>query len=174
MATVSRKLPLHGSQATATAGQRDATGSRAGGAGEVSPDPVRAALLFDFYGGLLTPRQQEVFRLYHHENLSLGEIAALGGVSRQAVHDLLRRSWQELARMEKTLGVVARYQEYRRWRVRWRQSWEDWQKEIPPLREKKPAWEALLAELDELQSPGFDSRPPGRGETGPDAGWVSR
>ncbi len=36
---------------------------------------VRMSLLFDFYGQLLTQRQQEFFKLYYDDDLSLGEIA---------------------------------------------------------------------------------------------------
>ena len=53
---------------------------------------LRMSLLFDFYGPLLTDRQQEVYQLYFHDDLSLGEIGEQLGVSRQAVYDILRRS----------------------------------------------------------------------------------
>ncbi len=38
-------------------------------------DITEISLLYDFYGQLLTRRQQDVMRLYHEENLSLSEIA---------------------------------------------------------------------------------------------------
>ena len=43
------------------------------------------SLLYDFYGQLLSKRQQEVMALYHEENYSLSEIAEEFGISRQAV-----------------------------------------------------------------------------------------
>lgn len=63
-------------------------------------------LLYDFYGKLLTPKQREVMRLYYEEDLSLGEIAEELKISRQAVHDILRRSEQALEKYEKKLGLL--------------------------------------------------------------------
>jgi uncharacterized protein len=62
--------------------------------------------LFDAYARLLTARQREMLRLYYHDDLSLGEIAARCGVTRQAVFDSLRRSVSELRSFEKRVGVV--------------------------------------------------------------------
>ena len=42
-------------------------------------------LLYDYYGDLLTDRQKECFELRYNQDLSLGEIGELQGVSRQAV-----------------------------------------------------------------------------------------
>ncbi len=64
--------------------------------------------LFDVYARLLTPRQQELVSLYFHDDLSLSEIAERLGVTRQAIHDSLRRSLAELARYEELLGLVQR------------------------------------------------------------------
>ncbi|MBO2520286.1 MAG: hypothetical protein CW345_00545 [Firmicutes bacterium] len=71
---------------------------------------VRMSLLFDFYGQLLTPRQQEFFALYYDDDLSLGEIASQYGVSRQAVYDILKRSSQALEELESKLRLVERFQ----------------------------------------------------------------
>lgn len=73
---------------------------------------ARRALLFDFYGSLLTVLQQEVFDLYYQQDLSLGEIAEIQKVSRPAVHDLLRRTEEALHNYEQKLGLVQRYLEY--------------------------------------------------------------
>jgi predicted DNA-binding protein YlxM (UPF0122 family) len=62
--------------------------------------------LFDAYGRLLTPRQQRLMRLYYHDDLSLGEIAERLNITRQAVHDSLQRSLDELARLEEHLQLV--------------------------------------------------------------------
>lgn len=72
---------------------------------------LRMALLFDAYGKLLTEKQRTCFTLYHHEDLSLGEIAASYGISRQAVYDILRRSEKALVEFEGRLGLVRRSQE---------------------------------------------------------------
>ncbi|MFN3285008.1 MAG: YlxM family DNA-binding protein [bacterium] len=64
--------------------------------------------LFDAYARLLTPRQQQLVALYFHDDLSLSEIAERLGVTRQAIHDSLRRSLAELVRYEELLGLVQR------------------------------------------------------------------
>jgi 16S rRNA (guanine1207-N2)-methyltransferase len=64
--------------------------------------------MFDAYGSLLTVRQQHLLRQYYQDDLSLGEIAARIRVSRQAVHDGLRRALGALERFEAALGLAAR------------------------------------------------------------------
>lgn len=66
----------------------------------------RMVLLYDFYGKLLTPKQQEVVRLYYEEDLSLGEIAEELKITRQAVYDILKRSEQALEKYERKLGLL--------------------------------------------------------------------
>ena len=61
--------------------------------------------LFDIYGGLLTEKQQDIFRLYFYEDLSLSEIAEEQGVSRAAVHDALKKSERALKEYEGIMGV---------------------------------------------------------------------
>jgi predicted DNA-binding protein YlxM (UPF0122 family) len=70
---------------------------------------VRAGLLFDFYGGLLTEKQRRVMELYFLEDWSLAEIAAETGVSRQAVHDLIHRSERLMEEYEAKLGLMRRF-----------------------------------------------------------------
>jgi len=72
--------------------------------------------LFDAYAGFLTARQREMLRLYYHDDLSLGEIAARARVTRQAVFDSLRRSVGELRALEQQVGVLARLQRQARMR----------------------------------------------------------
>jgi len=71
------------------------------------------ALLYDFYGQLLTARQRQLFELYYDHDLSLGEIAEEFKVSRQAVHDLLKRAEKILEEYEAKLGLVTKYMEER-------------------------------------------------------------
>ncbi|HEY8552041.1 MAG TPA: YlxM family DNA-binding protein [Thermaerobacter sp.] len=68
---------------------------------------VRLHRLYDLYRGLLTARQQDAFELYHWQDLSLGEVAEHLGISRQAVHDLLRRGEAVLEQAEDALGLGA-------------------------------------------------------------------
>ena len=73
--------------------------------------PVTRALLFDFYGELLTDKQKEYFDLRFNEDYSLAEIAELGGLSRQGVWDILRRAESAMRQMEEKTGIVGRYLE---------------------------------------------------------------
>lgn len=66
------------------------------------------SLLYDFYGQLLSKRQREVMALYHEENLSLSEIAEEFEISRQAVHDTLKKAEQALGDYESKLGLVGK------------------------------------------------------------------
>ncbi|MCL2812878.1 MAG: hypothetical protein FWD25_13450 [Clostridia bacterium] len=70
---------------------------------------IETGWLLDFYGPLLTGRQREMLRLYCEEDLSLAEIAGQEGVSRQAVHDAVRRGDAQLRAYEDQLGLLRRY-----------------------------------------------------------------
>ena len=70
---------------------------------------VDLAFLSAFYGGLLTEKQRRVLSLHCEEDLSLGEIAAEVGISRQAVHETIARAAARLNEMEAALGVAARF-----------------------------------------------------------------
>ncbi|MBM7623548.1 putative DNA-binding protein YlxM (UPF0122 family) [Sporohalobacter salinus] len=70
---------------------------------------VRVGILFDFYGELLTNRQQEMVQLYFYQDLSLGEVADSCEISRQAVYDNLQRAEKALEDYEEKLGLVDRY-----------------------------------------------------------------
>lgn len=67
------------------------------------------SLLYDFYGQLLTDKQQKFVDLYFGHDLSLGEIAENFGVSRQAVHDTLKRAEYVLNDYEQKLGLVGKF-----------------------------------------------------------------
>ena len=71
-------------------------------------------LLYDYYGDLLTDRQKECFDLRYNQDLSLGEIGQLLGVSRQGVHDNLTRTEALLRKMEENIGCVSRDLERRK------------------------------------------------------------
>lgn len=65
-------------------------------------------LLFDTYGDMLTDKQREYLDMRYNQDMSLGEIAQMLGVSRQAVHDNLVRTENLLRRMEENIGCVKR------------------------------------------------------------------
>ena len=71
-------------------------------------DALEMALLFDTYGGMLTDKQRECFDMRYNQDLSLGEIAEMMGVSRQAVNDNLKKTEALLRRMEENIGSVKR------------------------------------------------------------------
>ena len=70
---------------------------------------LRRSLLFDFYGELLTDHQKEIYEAFDSEDMSLGEIAAQAGISRQGVHDLIRRVNKILENYESKLHLVERF-----------------------------------------------------------------
>ena len=69
---------------------------------------MRFGRLFDIYGGLLTEKQQQCLGLYFYDDLSLSEVGDELGVSRQAVHDLLKRVEQTLEKYESKLNLLAK------------------------------------------------------------------
>ncbi len=66
----------------------------------------RANRMYDAYGALLTPRQRRLLRLYYEDDLSLGEIASRSRISRQAVHDGIRRALFAMERLEAALRLA--------------------------------------------------------------------
>ena len=72
---------------------------------------VTLGWLLDFYGGLLTEKQRSVLSMYCEEDLSLSEIAAETGISRQGVHEQLTRAAERLNGYEEALGVAARFRD---------------------------------------------------------------
>ena len=71
-------------------------------------DALEMSLLYDYYGGLLTGKQRQCFDLRYNQDLSLGEIAELEGISRQAVRDNIVRTEALLQDLEQKIGAVDR------------------------------------------------------------------
>ncbi len=74
---------------------------------------MEISLLFDFYGDMLTEKQQDVVDLYYNNDLSLSEIAENYGITRQGVRDTIKRAEAQLAGMEEQLGLVKRFRTMR-------------------------------------------------------------
>lgn len=70
---------------------------------------LKQALLYDFYGELLTAHQKEIYEQFVLEDLSLSEIAEGQGISRQGVHDLVKRCHRILEDYENKLHLVERF-----------------------------------------------------------------
>ena len=68
----------------------------------------RMAMLYDFYGDMLTDRQKEFYDLYYNEDLSLSEIAENYGISRQGVRDVIVRAEATLTELEDKTGIIRR------------------------------------------------------------------
>lgn len=72
-------------------------------------DIVEQGLLYDFYGELLTDHQRQVYEAAVYDDLSLSEIAAEFGITRQGVHDLLKRCDRILQDYEDHLHLLAHF-----------------------------------------------------------------
>jgi len=70
---------------------------------------VKIALLYDFYGEILTAKQVDAIDLYYNEDLSLAEISRHLNITRQGVLDNIRRGENALIKMEEKLGLVAKF-----------------------------------------------------------------
>ena len=70
---------------------------------------VQQGLLYDFYGELLTEHQRRIYEDVVMNDLSLSEIAQEQGISRQGVHDLIRRCDRILAGYEEKLHLVEKF-----------------------------------------------------------------
>ena len=67
---------------------------------------VRQGMLFDLYGELLTDHQREIYGLLVNDDMSLSELAEQYGISRQGVHDLIRRCDRQLEGYEEKLHLL--------------------------------------------------------------------
>ena len=70
---------------------------------------VEQALLYDFYGELLTAHQKEIYEDFVLNDLSMTEIAEERGISRQGVHDLVKRCNKILKDYEDKLHLVQKF-----------------------------------------------------------------
>ena len=73
-------------------------------------DNLRLALLFDYYGDLLKENQKEVFNSFVFYDLSLSEIAEQQNISRQAVHDMVKRCIHSLEYYEEKLKLLEQHE----------------------------------------------------------------
>ena len=70
---------------------------------------VERTLLYDFYGELLTKRQQQIYESVVLEDYSLSEVAEELNISRQGVHDMIKRCNDTLEDYEARLHLVAKF-----------------------------------------------------------------
>ncbi|MCR4955901.1 MAG: YlxM family DNA-binding protein [Lachnospiraceae bacterium] len=100
---------------------------------------VEQSLLYDFYGELLTEHQQQIYEAAVFEDYSLSEIAKDEGISRQGVHDLLKRCNKSLEEYEKKLHLVEKFKKVK-------QSVEGIQKKAEVFKETREV--ALIDEIE--------------------------
>ena len=62
--------------------------------------------LFDYYGELLKEKQQEYFKYYYFDNLSLSEIADNLNLSRNAIHKQLKLIEEKLEFYDNKLKLI--------------------------------------------------------------------
>lgn len=72
---------------------------------------IKLSILFDFYGELLGEHKKEIFSDYVLNDLSLGEIADEAGMTRQGVHDIIRRCSKKLNEYEEKLRLVEKFEQ---------------------------------------------------------------
>lgn len=68
------------------------------------------SMLYDFYGALLKENNRRIFEAYIQEDYSISEIAEEMEISRQAVHDAVKRITKQLRGYEEKLGLLERFE----------------------------------------------------------------
>ncbi|WP_438432412.1 putative DNA-binding protein [Gorillibacterium sp. sgz500922] len=114
---------------------------------DVLEKTTRVNLLFDFYGPLLTEKQQTFLGCYFRDDLSLGEIAGEFDISRQAVYEHIRRAEATLESYEEKLGLAARYERRTELMAGLREALGAWN----PASDTRQAKERAIRSLDELE-----------------------
>ena len=76
-------------------------------------DKIWQGFLYDFYGELFNERQKSVYECYIIEDMSLAEIAEEQGISRQGVHDVIKRCNEKLKMYEDKLHLVDKFMHIR-------------------------------------------------------------
>ena len=106
----------------------------------VMEEILKQTLLYDFYGELLTEHQKQVYEDVILNDYSLSEVAASLGISRQGVHDMVRRSSRLLEEYEAKLHLMERFVSLR-----------EKVGEIHKLA-KEQAQDPKMAKIDEIES----------------------
>ena len=76
---------------------------------------IERNLLFDFYGDLLTKRQRDIYQDAVYGDLSLSELADDYGISRQGIHDQIKRCDKALEEYESKLHLIARFEKTKKY-----------------------------------------------------------
>ena len=110
---------------------------------------VEQTLLFDFYGELLTEHQQRIYEDVVCNDMSYSEVAAEQGVSRQGIHDLIKRCNRQLEEYEAKLHLVEKFlgiqDKVRQMRLEIKQAAEE--SRVPDVQEILRISDEILEEL---------------------------
>ena len=77
-------------------------------------DIFRRTLLFDFYGDLLTEHQRSMYEAVVLNDTGFSEAAQEAGISRQGVHDMIRRCDRQMETYEEKLGLMEKFLKIRK------------------------------------------------------------
>ena len=72
---------------------------------------MRLAYLIDFYIDLLDSHSANILKAYYDDDLSLAEIAAGEGISRQGIRHVIKKGEEQILFLEEKLGLAKRYSE---------------------------------------------------------------
>ena len=116
---------------------------------------VRIAELLSVYGDLLPERMQTMLLSYYSDDMSLSEIAEQADVSRQAVHDSLKRGEEHLERYEASLKLVAQRHQLQRAKERLNRKIQELPLSNHPLMDEiKDVIQTHLTELETILTEG--------------------
>lgn len=108
---------------------------------------VRQTLLYDFYGELLTDRQRDIYETVVMGDLTLSEAAEDYGISRQGIHDLVKRSTKQLEEYESRLHLVERFLKIRDEAEKIRDRAKSLEDRVPEIAEIRESAEKILSDL---------------------------
>ena len=100
---------------------------------------LEQTLLYDFYGELLTDHQKQIYEDVVLNDYSFSEVAEEKGMSRQGVHDLIKRGNKILQEYESKLHLVEKF-------VTIKEQIEEMEKSLRETEE--PDKEALVRQLN--------------------------
>ena len=100
---------------------------------------LEQTLLYDFYGELLTDHQKQIYEDVVLNDYSFSEVAEEKGISRQGVHDLIKRCNKILQDYESKLHLVEKF-------VTIKEQIEEMEKSLRETEE--PDKEALVRQLN--------------------------
>ena len=106
---------------------------------------VYLSMLYDFYGALLKENNRRIFEAYIQEDYSISEIAEEMEISRQAVHDAVKRITKQLKGYEEKLGLLERCEQQRSGMRRLQECLQEMN-----ICETDPRWQEILQILSKI------------------------